>query len=485
MLKLLGAAAYMPRAVRFDFAYDQLWNGLSQAARVFCRIAIDPDKPPKPTLNELYGRVWANDRLIIKAFDKLSDEEKAEVLGFFTFEIHELTHHIDFLITPYGTNFHSKLFREFIAFQNVVPLLLNEDIPLPSGRWVDWNPQEQLQPAELYQSWKGLRDIMLTLEALGDGGMRPHADAIMPGWGDNTRPVSILNRTFRRVTVRGFLVTLGTTEDKNWYLGPATILETRAVVHCLRWIIHLLGNSERARGALLLYLDSFVDSNDYSILLDVLASGFGKRDFRDLAASTPVELLQMPLMIVDAACWYALQAPPPMPDCTAVRSSPVVRLIYALRYIVKCYQEEKTFASMADVLASMDAAEHAVDFDLCPIEDILQFSLKFVRHLKSMTPQITSAVFRSHFEYVLNVQEPHLARRLGKGYVSYVGMPENGHPIFGMSSDEEAHGLSFQDYTPDSKVGEWFTFRHRLLYMNSNSDQVRSELVRYFGPKPA
>jgi hypothetical protein len=269
-----------------------------------------------------------------------------------------------------------------------------------------------------------LRDIVLTLEALGDGGMRPRAEAITPGWLDDTNPLYVLDRELQRVRVRSFLNTVTVPDEQDWYLRPATVLETRALVHCLRWILHLFGGGERAREPLLLYLNRFYSREtiepDYRLLLDLLASG-----------------------------WEA--------------------------------ENKRSFPSAADALAAMDVAPEAPSFELCPIGTVLEYCLALVRHLQSMLPQIASRAIRGHFAHVLGIQERQFTLRLATGYVSRVGMPENGHPAFGFRTAEETQGLALDDYVanPESDRLVHFPSAPALrLYRYAGRHRLAKSLLR-------
>ena len=139
--ELLQSVEYFPASLHLEGDAQAIWDSLSDQAKAFCWVASKKQRPGPLTFKETFGYVWAHDEITMGRFATMSDDEKAEVLGFFTFQIHELTHHFDFLITPYGVNYHGKLFREYRVFQRFAPLLLRETGP-PCGRFVDYNPIE-------------------------------------------------------------------------------------------------------------------------------------------------------------------------------------------------------------------------------------------------------------------------------------------------------------------------------------------------------
>jgi hypothetical protein len=483
---LLESAAYLPASVRFQM--PSLWPSLSAEARFFVWIATDKQSEGLVTFDEMYGRVWADDRMTSDAFDKLPDEAKAEVLALFTFEIHELTHHIDFLITPYGVNFHSKLMREYNAFRRFVPPLLREGT-VPDGRLIDYELRASSPggPSDTFlSSWRQLHDISGTLEALGDGGMAPRKSYIAPGWGNDTKPIMMLGQSLQRLTVRNFLPTLGVPEEPGWYLRPSTIFETRALVHCLSWIFKLFGKDERARAPMQIYLDSFYPREsiapDYRFVIDLIASGWGE-NFHDFVAKADILMVKQVLMIADLVCWYALQAPPPMPGASAIRSSPPIRFIYALRFIARSLKNKTFYPSAAEAMAAMDEMPEAEVFDLRPISESLRFCIEFIAFVREMNRRETeSATFRGHFAHVQDVQERQISKRLDVGYATHIGMPEDGHPVFGLSREQDVVDLAFKSYVPDPQVPEWFSFRYDFMYRYSDSGTATELLSKFFGP---
>jgi hypothetical protein len=484
--ELLQSVEYFPASLQLEVDAQAMWESLPGQAKAFCWVAAKKERPGPLTFKEAFGYVWAHDEMTMECLATMSDDEKAEVLGFFTFQIHELTHHFDFLITPFGVNYHGKLFREYRAFQRFAPLLLREAGP-PCGRFVDYDPvaRGQLPSDEFQAAWREVHDIDATLEALGDGGMPPRTQNVIPGWGDKSKTLVILNQPVDRVTVHGFLYTVVVPNEPGWYLRPSSILETRALLHCLQWILHLLGNDERARELACIYLDSFYGREtiapDYRFLFDLCAKAWEK-DFHTFVREAPIPLLQQFLMMTDAACWYALQAPPPMPDASAIRSSPIIRLIHGLRFLYGAYGNRQSYSTAVDAMLAMDVAKEASAFELTDISRALIYCAEFVHYLRQLNQEeIIDPVFRKHFDRVLGVQQRQLAKRAPKGYISFIGMPENGHPVLGIRSEEDVNDLAWDAYVADPRVREWFAFRQEFLYHSLDAESAGRSLRSFFG----
>src|SRR3977135_2122236 len=91
-----------------------------------------------------------------------------KVLGFYTLDVHELTHHLDFMSTPFGINFHQKPLFEFLVFQNFsANLLLHPEYLVGGNRLQDfhallakigYNPK-------LFYLWKQIRKRSMVFDA--------------------------------------------------------------------------------------------------------------------------------------------------------------------------------------------------------------------------------------------------------------------------------------------------------------------------------
>jgi len=480
--ELLQSMEYLPASVRFDLAQEKLWTSLSAASRSFCWAASGKKSPGQMSFNEAFGRVWTNDPATLSAFASLTDESKAEALAFFTLLVHEYTHHFDFLITPFGVNYHGKWFREYRAFQRFAPLLLQQP-SFPDGRFIDYTPPTSASE-EFREAFKEVHDISATLEALGDGGMTPRAENMALGWYENTKPAIILGQSLQRITVRGFLFTYGVPDEPNWYLRPSTLLETRAIVHCLSWILRLFGQDERAREPMQIYLKAFYSraaiAPDYRFLLDLLASAW-ETDFHNFLGNAHIELVRQFLMLLDAACWYALQAPPPMPDASAVRSSPILRFVHAITFFVESFRDRRPFASAVDAMIAMDRDPKRTAYELTDIDAILRYCVQFVEILQNLNhTEIIDPEVRKHFAHILRVQHNQLSSRVPKGYVSFIGIPEEGNPLLGLRTQQEVDDLAPDAYTSGSQIRDWFAFRNGLLYRFLGSQQIAVSLARFF-----
>jgi hypothetical protein len=174
-----------------------------------------------------------------------------------------------------------------------------------------------------------------------------------------------------------------------------------------------------------------------------------------------------------------------MPDASALRSSPIIRLFHALRFLYDAYGNKQAYSTAVDAMSAMDSAKEASAFELTGIGQILEYSARFVQYLQQLNErEILDPVFRMHFDHVLGVQQRQLAQRVSKGYISYSGMPEDGHPALGIRSEKDVDDLAFGGYVADPRVREWFSFRNDCVYHFLDSASVAASLRGFFGDGP-
>src|SRR5208283_5494882 len=109
---------------------------------------------------------------------------------------------------------------------------------------------------------------------------------------------------------------------------------------------------------------------------------------------------------------------PPMPDASAVRSSPIIRLFHALRFFYGAYGNRTAYTTAVDAMMAMDSAKEASGFELTDISQILAYCAGFAQYLGQLNQrEILDPVLRGHFDHVLGVQQRRLFQRVPKGYI--------------------------------------------------------------------
>lgn len=483
--EILSAAAYSPHTAEL-IGRSSLRHALSPAAGSFVQRFIAekegnrwgirwakliPDEPwPKDTLAQ---------------YKKLDNEERAEILAFCTFNLHEITHHIDFLTTPFGTNFHGKAVREYISLQRLAPDLMKYANTALVRPLVSFAPPPGLgRDSPLVRGWNAFRGIVYFFDALRGA----HQTCVTRGWGSRTDPFHLLTQDFNKVTVHTFMPSIEIPGHEKEYLRPTVIFEARALANCLRHLLHLLGGGDFAKAELVRYLNTFYARGDvdpdYTFLFDLYARLWGHNHLSELVTNLPPEQIENVFMVISAVGWYALQAPPPMDMNSLFHSSPTARLLYVLSKTESLFAGgvRKQYESACDFLAEIDRDERAGAMFFREIEETLTFTLSFLRNVREMNQtENENDLLRQHFNHLLDSQIWQIGKRVSNGYASLLGMPERGNPLLGVDEDTDADQLLF-DYKPGEAVRSWFTFRENLLFKSvPSSEQKKSELGNIFG----
>jgi hypothetical protein len=364
------------------------------------------------TLGQLYDRRWADDPPLMRAFRALPKADRVGVLGFVTFILHEMTHHIDFLTTPFGLNFHSKTIREYWSMQDFAPVLLENPELIPArliefdahfaavysaGKdavEIPWYSMADWDSSELKSYWETLKDQVITLEAWGDAStVRPLGHQIALGWAGNTEPQRLFGHELECVTVNGFLASIRPQGVKDWYVRPLTLLETRAVANSLKWLLYLLGPDGQAevhRYLVAIYRRPDLPK-DYLYLLDLISGGFGYESIESLVAGASRQVLEQVLMCSVTSCWFALQAPPPMDENSLLAANPMMRLLSVLHVLedFTSGRSHGTFASFVELAEAIDRTELARELNLHSINEILDFCRRFTKIMLDLNKKNT------------------------------------------------------------------------------------------------
>jgi hypothetical protein len=295
------------------------------------------------------------------------------------------------------------------------------------------------------------------------------------------------------------MLTLAVPKEPGWYLKPSTILESRALIHSLRWILYNLGHTSNLevvrdgpdiKEELVLFLNSFYSpervSPDYSFLLNLFAHIWEENTFANLIRRMPLPNLDSVLMFIDGLCWYSLQAPPPADDSSPWNASPVVRLVIA----IKCFEgllEE--LSEKGKKLPRTPVAQFLTDLDQHPlveknglltVERNLEYALEKLRWAQEVNKsENRHGAMMRHFDYIFEVQIRQIENRLPDGYNSHQGMPQDGNPMSRISDNKDAKHL-LMEYIPSEDVVSWFAFREKLLFGFLNRTDVEAGLRKWF-----
>src|SRR5262249_32855689 len=146
-----------------------------------------------------------------------------------------------------------------------------------------------------------------------------------------------------------------------------------------------------------------------------------------------VVMLRSTLLLLSAMCWYALQAPPFLKGEDFRVANPVLRFWIAFKFLSAIARGKLNipFNSIAEALLKLDDWKHAKSLYQMPIKDILPNCKKVIDLLLEVNQKHTwNPDVKKHFNHVFTIMRPHFAER-DLNYVSYMGVPDHGSPLFG------------------------------------------------------
>jgi hypothetical protein len=454
-----------------------LMNDSSKWTRTFIEIASGKSQNGYYSWGQLFNKPWCEDQRTLDFFDKsLSNKDKIEVLKFYTSHIHELTHHTDMLITPFGINYQSKLLREYLNLQDFYKEVANNNDFI--GDWtrlidLDFSktPLENFNISSIKLKWEQLKGQLYYFDALFDFNNWGKRN-LKIGWNQDTNEISIFKKSYKKVTVRDFFLTIQISDNGD-YLTPIAILECRAILNSIRWIISCFG-VEYSKPVIELYYRHIYSElgSSYRFILDLLADLHNLEKFEDLIEKYSINYLDSIFKACLGCCWYALNAPPPMNQNSLHNSNPVARLIISLKELGKSLKLNKPFSPMPEFLDYIDSSEDAQDLYFVPIDEILAYCQSFITLLEKLNIRDNkNQEMREHFNWILMIQKKLIQKRLNSEspYASLVGLAENGNPLFGIE-DHELDWLIF-DRPINVEVKKWFNDRSLILFsLNKKSD---------------
>jgi hypothetical protein len=472
-------------ATRPILGSDRDWNHDAQrdGRNSECRDGLD-----------LTSNAWPHDSLARNHFNCCDRDAQLEILAFLTLFVHEYTHRIDFLISPFGLQFYANTLREYWMMQQFMPRILDDARTVDRLRFLAGfgeNPADDpLKTTGADRVWKDLEELVRVFYAWGDvAGVTPLRKYVQDGWSDQIRGAGDafgVDVVVEPVTVLNFFYTFRVpgTSSSFWYLRPLTIFETKAVVNSLLFIQHLLGDESRElcldyyRAVYLRRRDQL--PSDYFFLLDMGARIYGLPDFETLLRDG--RYARSALLILSSICWYALQAPPPLRGQDGRFANPILRLWVAFRALTRYAraQLKSDFGSTAELLLWLDQSPSARNFFVLPIGQVLDNCRQVVDFmLKENSERTWHPDVQDHFEHIFSLMRPHFQGREST-YTSYLGMPESGNPLSGCHSPEDWE-LTYDDYTTPEATKKWFALRTDVLFSYLKpSTKVIEELDEHF-----
>jgi hypothetical protein len=477
-----AGAKYIPHTFDFEMDVAALVEELSESAQGFFSYANE-HKGQSLTIEQLYLPRWCEDHDLIKLFDCMSDDEKLEILCLYTVPIHEFRHHVDMLLTLFGVHFYWGLAQEYVAFQGFSPFLLqNQDFILPGPlKELDerLKTMDKAIPHEWERKWAAFKREVLTFEAYTDfRGMNPVGKAIVRTPENVAR---VLGMEFEEVIIHGLAVSFSPKNRPDWYMRAATLLEGRAILASLLWIMWNLEGHPALSRILVNYTKTLYPSDgnyDYRFLLDIAAAYMGAKSIEESFEKHEPHVVQHRLTRVDAAAWFALQAAIKVKQDHRVYENIFLRFFYALKEMVNAYDHDYP-GSPLELLPEIERLKGAQDFSFLPLSAGVKSTLEVIELARQYTlPRIWHADMRTHFSYIFDQLGKALLLRLRQGYDTPFATEYLGNPILYIDDD---HQFVLAPYKPKHWVREWFRFRNESMFTPDTSARKRRHLAAQFG----
>ena len=121
MIKRYDRVKFSPRTLNIDIRPD-IAEGLSPEARAFLRLAHDKHDL---TILDIVDDKWRSNSSAVDFFENSEAEVRTEILSFIVLFIHEYTHRIDLLITPFGLHYYLRILDEYRWSQQFFPRALD------------------------------------------------------------------------------------------------------------------------------------------------------------------------------------------------------------------------------------------------------------------------------------------------------------------------------------------------------------------------
>lgn len=470
MIAAFDKISYAPRTLELTMPED-LAHNLSSHGRAFFDIAYGKTGL---SILELTNGSWKDDQTAFDFFLQGNADERLEILAFLTLFVHEYTHRIDFLISPFGLQYYVNTLREYWLMQDFVPPILDDPKTIERMRFLAGFSEKGPPIESQVEVWERLEQLIHLFYAWGDvSNVKPLGKYITKGWSGlafdsadpfgvdvSLEPVTVLNvfHTFRL---------LGS--DRLWYLRPLTIFETKAVVNSLLFILHVLGE-QGAEACADYYERLYLQRKDqlprdYFFLLDIGARIYGLEDFQALLKTGHAVAIRSTLLILSSICWFALQAPPPLKGEDSRVANPILRLIVGFNFMCAYArgQIKRSFDSAADGLLMVDDSKTAAALFVKPIRDTVPDCVRIIDNMSELNQERTwNPEVKKHFDQIFKMMRPHFSNR-EPTYTSFLGMPDNGSPLLACRTKDDWE-IVYDDYQAPTDVKEWFSIRTDLFF---------------------
>lgn len=484
-LDYLDGARFDPRRLEIHFPADAIDSAGWEAHAFFSMLEDAPDL----TALSFLDRRWRDDDIAMRAYRNASPEGRLEIHAIIGALLHETTHQVDVLISPFGVQYLLALAQEYLVLQDYIPRAVDRKETLAAlsvlANLTDGIPDAVAADPALAGYWKQLERHVSRQLAWGDlEGRRAPGNRIARGWpGFAEAPGDYLgiDRSVELIAICGHVLSYRPEGVRDWYVRPATFFETKALCNVMLHIMDLSGND---LDDLRLYYRTLYGyrrgelAPDYLFVLDAVASIMGPEDFDTALESGSAEQIRSLLLLASGLSWFALQAPPIFQDgdISPVAANPTVRLMAGLRALPAAGRDPRADGSAAGLCLLIEESDHFRGLEQAPIAAVLENirrTLDLLEH--DLVPRIWNPGVRDHFLRIIGLMRPHFDDRPAD-YRSAMGMPNDGN-VFTAARTQADWELVYSDQMARDAMAEWLDLRQKLLFSFGHAPRVTDDFV--------
>src|SRR5262249_44265356 len=252
---------------------------------------------------------------------------------------------------------------------------------------------------------------------------------------------------FQEVVINGVAASFMLVGRANWFMRFATLLEGRAVIACLQWMLWNFEGHPQLGRILLRYVTALYPPEgnyDYRCLLDISAAWLGCKSLETAFEKDP-KLVRNALYNVDAAAWFALQAATKQKKDAFTHENVFLRFVYALEGMQVAYATGYRGSPMA-LLAKLDLGEGARVFGFLPLQHGVCSTIRQLAQARDeLLPLIWNREVRDHFGYIFGELQTALGLRFEQGYDAPLAASYKGCSLLYI---DEAHQFLLKPYNP-------------------------------------
>ncbi|MFS8111390.1 hypothetical protein QD460_06680 [Rhizobium jaguaris] len=469
---LVEECTFNPRTLEIKFP-EQALAACELPARYFFEVL--EDAPRLSSLSFLDER-WYDDPTSRHAYELAGPHGRAEINAIICGVLHEVSHRVDLLITPFGVQYLIGAVEEYLLLQEFVPLALDREQTLGAltllKNVTDGLPSDAAKEPRLAGLWPRLHEVVRRTLAWGDlGNRRPPESEITRGWFEESEHLERLKLSqqdpIELITVCGSVCTFRPKGTKGWYVRPMTIFEAKALANTLLHVLKLSGGQvDEVR---LFFNACYGDrleelEPDYLYIFDVVARILGPLSFQHALATAKSDQIATLLRIVSGVCWFALHAPPVLGDSklSSAAASVTIRLFVALQELASQLRQQPQLGAVSALCSQFELTKLFRGAQQATIGDALTESIRALDVLGPKVKEIWNPDVRSWFQHLIGVMRPYFDQRDPR-YDSLLGMPDDGNIVPGVRRQHEWEAL-YDDHVPQGGAAEWLALRPTLLF---------------------